>query len=76
MTSSKEEGVFEEAQNQAIKEVVASQFAKAMKENRISKNRMATMLKTSRTQVDRRLDAKNDITSSGLERPRPSSAAA
>ncbi len=39
----KEEGVFEEAQNQAIKEVVAWQLAHAMKEKKISKNRMAAL---------------------------------
>ena len=64
----KEEGVFEAAQNQAIKEVVAWQLAQAMKEKKISKNRMAELLRTSRTQVDRLLDAKNDITLSSLER--------
>lgn len=64
----KEEGIFEEAQNEAIKEVVAWQLSQAMKEKKISKNRMATLLKTSRTQVDRLLDGKNDITLSSLER--------
>ncbi len=64
----KEEGVFEEAQAQAIKEVVAWQLAEAMKKKRISKARMATLLKTSRTQVDRLLDPKNDITLSSLQR--------
>ncbi len=64
----KEEGIFEGAQNEAIKEVVAWQLAQAMKEKKISKNRMATLLKTSRTQVDRLLDAENDITLSSLER--------
>ena len=64
----REEGVFEEAQTQAVKEVVAWQLAQAMREKRISKNRMAVLLKTSRTQVDRLLDAKNDITLSSLER--------
>src|ERR1039458_3336989 len=64
----KEEGVFEEAQAQAVKEVVAWQLAQAMKEKKISKNRMATLLKASRTQVDRLLDAKNDITLSSLQR--------
>jgi predicted XRE-type DNA-binding protein len=62
----KEEGIFEEAQ--AIKEVVAWQLAEAMKAQKISKNRMATLLKTSRTQVDRLLDPKNDITLSSLQR--------
>ncbi|MGD0102166.1 MAG: helix-turn-helix domain-containing protein [Acidobacteriota bacterium] len=64
----KEEGIFEEAQMQAVKEVVAWQLAEAMKEKKISKNRMAQLLKTSRTQVDRLLDAKNDITLSSLQR--------
>ena len=64
----KEEGIFEEAQAQAVKEVVAWQLAEAMKKKNISKNRMATLLKTSRTQVDRILDPKNDITIGSLQR--------
>jgi predicted XRE-type DNA-binding protein len=63
-----EEGIFEEAQAQAIKEVVAWQLAKAMKMKKMSKARMAALLKTSRTQVDRLLDPKNDITLSSLQR--------
>jgi predicted XRE-type DNA-binding protein len=62
------EGIFEEAQVQAIKEVVAWQLAQAMKERHISKNKMATLLKTSRTQVERLLDTKHDITLSSLQR--------
>jgi hypothetical protein len=42
------EGIFEEAQAEAIKEVVAGQLAEAMKQQKISKNKMATLLKTSR----------------------------
>ena len=64
----KEEGIFEEAQAQAVKEVVAWQLAEAMKKNKISKNKLATLLKTSRTQVDRILDPKNDITLGSLQR--------
>jgi antitoxin HicB len=64
----KEEGIFEEAQAQAVKEVVAWQLAEAMKKQKISKNKMALLLKTSRTQVDRLLDPKNDITLSSLQR--------
>jgi hypothetical protein len=64
----KEEGIFEETRAQAVKEAVAWQLAEAMKEKRISKNRMATLLKTSRTQVDRLLDAEDDITLSSLQR--------
>ena len=40
----KEEDIFEEAQAQAIKEVVAWQLAEAMKKKKISKNKMATLL--------------------------------
>ena len=64
----KGEGIYEEAQAKAIKEVVAWQLAEAMKKKKISKVRMAAMLKTSRTQVDRLLDPKNDITLSSLQR--------
>jgi antitoxin HicB len=64
----KEEGIFGEAESQAVKEVVAWQLAKAMKKRKVSKNRMAILLKTSRTQVDRLLDGKDDITLSSLQR--------
>jgi antitoxin HicB len=64
----KEEGLFEEAQTQAFKEVVAWQLDEAMKKRKISKNKMATLLKTSRTQVNRLLNPKSDITLSSLQR--------
>jgi len=64
----KKEGIFEDAQAQAVKEVVAWQLAQAMKKKKISKNKMATLLHTSRTQVDRILNAKDDITLSSLQR--------
>jgi len=62
----RKENIFEEAQ--AVKEVVAWQLAKAMKKKKISKARMAVLLKTSRSQVDRILDPKRDITLSSLQR--------
>ena len=62
----KDEGIFEEAQ--AVKEVVAWQLAQAMRERKISKNKMAMLLKTSRTQVDRLLDPTSDITLASLQR--------
>ena len=65
----KEEGIFEESQVEAVKEVVAWQLAEAMKRRKISKNKMATLLKTSRTQVDRILDPKNDIRSAACKGP-------
>ncbi len=64
----KEEGIFEEAQAQAVKEVVAWQLDQAMRKRKISKNKMAKLLKTSRTQVDRLLSPKSDITLSSLQR--------
>ena len=64
----KEEGIFEEAQAQAIKEVVAWQLAEAMKKKKISKSKMAVLLKTSRTQVNRLLDPESDVTLSSLQR--------
>ena len=64
----KKEGILEATQAQAIKEVVAWQLAEAMKQQNISKNKMATLLKTSRTQVDRLLDPENDITLGSLQR--------
>lgn len=64
----KEEGTLEDAQLQAVKEVVAWQLAEAMKTRKISKDKMAALLKTSRSQVDRLLDPKNDITLGSLQR--------
>jgi len=64
----KEEGVFDEAQAQAVKEVVAWKLAQAMKKKKISKTRMAALLRTSRSQVDRILDPKRDITLGSLQR--------
>jgi antitoxin HicB len=64
----KKEGVFEETQAQSVMEVVAFQLAEAMKKQKISKNKMAVLRKTSRTQIDRLLDPKNDITLGSLQR--------
>ena len=48
----KKENIFEEAQAQAVKEVVVWQLAKAMKKKKISKARMAVLLKTIRLASD------------------------
>ena len=53
---------------QPLRKVFCGQLAEAMKQQKISKNKMATLLKTSRTQVDRLLDPKNDITLGSLQR--------
>ena len=64
----KEEGTFEELQVQAIKEVVAWQLEEAMKKKQVSKARLAKLLRTSRTQVNRLLDPESDVTLSSLQR--------
>ena len=64
----KEEGIFEQMQNRAIKEVIAWQLTQAMQEQSMSKTRMAALLQTSRSQLDRLLDPSSDVTLSTLER--------
>jgi antitoxin HicB len=64
----KEQRTYDETQAQAIKEVVAWQLLKAMEKNNLSKATMATMLHTSRTQVNRLLNSETDITLSSLQR--------
>ena len=64
----KDEGILEEAQGQAIKEAIAWQIAEAMKAQSMSKARMAVLLKTSRSQIDRLLDPQRDVTLSTLQR--------
>ena len=65
----KEEGVFEEFQARAVKEVIAWQLAQAMKDRKLSKRRLAAMMNTSRTQVDRVLDPKDgNVTIETLQR--------
>lgn len=54
-----DEGIREEATAAAIKAVIALQLAAEMKKRRITKKRMAELMKTSRAQVDRLLDPDN-----------------
>lgn len=64
----KAEGVYEETQARAVKEVVAWQLAEAMQQRAMSKTQLAALLKTSRSQVDRLLDPTRDVTLSTLQR--------
>ena len=64
----KGEGMFDEAQALAIKEVVVWQLTDAMEKQSLSKARLAVLLKTSRSQVDRLLDPTRDVTLSTLQR--------
>jgi predicted XRE-type DNA-binding protein len=54
-----EQGIREEVTAAAIKEVIAMQLAAEMKRKRITKSKMAAIMKTSRAQVDRLLDPGN-----------------
>ena len=65
----KEEGVFEAFQARAIKEVIAWQLVRAMKAQNLSKRRLATLMHTSRTQIDRMLDPNDgNVTIETLQR--------
>ena len=63
-----EAGIIEETEAHAIKEVIAWQLTQAMKEKSLSKSRMAALLKTSRSQLDRLLDPACDVTLTTLQR--------
>ena len=54
-----EEGLREDATTFAIKAVIARQLASEMKKKKITKMRMAELMKTSRAQIDRLLDPDN-----------------
>jgi predicted transcriptional regulator len=54
-----EAGIRDEVTTSAIKAVIAHQLVEEMKKQRITKKRMAELMKTSRAQVDRLLDPDN-----------------
>ena len=56
----KEQGRYEDTQAAAIKRVLAWQIEEAMKKDDVSKTEMARRMNTSRSQLDRLLDPKND----------------
>ncbi len=65
----REEGVLEEFQARSIKEVIAWQLNQAMKERKLSRRRLAEMMHTSRTQVDRVLNPEDgNVTIETLQR--------
>ena len=64
-----QDGVLEEFQARAVKEVVAWQLAEAVREHKLSKTALAEQMGTSRTQVDRLLDpAAGNVTLETLQR--------
>jgi antitoxin HicB len=63
------EGTLGEFQAQAIKEVIAWQLAQAMKERKLTKTRLAELMHTSRTQINRMLDPNDgNVTIETLQR--------
>jgi predicted XRE-type DNA-binding protein len=54
-----EAGIRAEVTAAAVKAVIARQLAEEMKKQRITKKRMAELMKTSRAQIDRLLDPDN-----------------
>jgi predicted XRE-type DNA-binding protein len=64
-----DEGILESATTKAVKRVVAWQLAEEMKTRRMTKKRLAELMRTSRAQVDRILDPeKGNITIESLQR--------
>lgn len=64
-----EEGVLQEFQAKAIKEVLAWQLGEAMKARNLSKRSLAALMKTSRPQIDRLLDPEDgNVTLETLQR--------
>jgi DNA-binding Xre family transcriptional regulator len=64
-----EEGTLERFQAAAIKEVLAWQIAEAMKEQKLSRKRLAERMGTSRSQISRLLDPKDgNVTLTTLQR--------
>lgn len=55
----KEEGIFEEVQAKALKRALAEQIEDSMLAAKISKVKMAALMSTSRSQLDRVLDPDN-----------------
>jgi len=65
----REEGKLEEFQAKAIKEVIAWQLEQAMKVRKLSKRKLALLMRTSRTQVDRVLEPEDgNVTLETLQR--------
>lgn len=64
-----EEGILEEVSAKAQKRLLALQLADIMKEAHLTKSHLASLLNTSRSQLDRLLDPANTaITLEALER--------
>lgn len=56
----RDDGTYEDAKNDAVKSVLAYKLEQAMKDQNLSKARMAERMETSRSQLDRLLDPENE----------------
>jgi len=61
----KEDDIYEGVTAKAIKRVLARQLGELMRTEEISKTELATRMKTSRAQLDRLLDPKNESVTLG-----------
>lgn len=61
----KEDGIYEGVTARAIKRVLARQLAELMRREEISKTELASRMRTSRAQLDRLLDPKNESVTLG-----------
>jgi DNA-binding Xre family transcriptional regulator len=61
----KEEGIYEDTTNASIKKVVAWQIEQAMQAQNLTRTEMARRMATSRVQLNRLLDPKNDSVTLG-----------
>lgn len=65
----KEQGLYDTARSRVVKEVIVWQIAEQMKQQGISKVKMAEMMQTSRSQLDRLLNPIDDnVTLATLEK--------
>ena len=65
----REDGTYEDAKNDALKSILAYKLERAMKEQNLSKAKMAERMETSRSQLDRVLDPQNErVTLHALKR--------
>lgn len=62
----KEEGIYEEVTQTAVKRVIAWQISEIMRQQKITKVEMARRLATSRAQLNRLLDPDNDSVTLGM----------
>jgi len=63
-----EEGIYDAAKSEAVTRVISWQLAEEMRKKGITKVQMAEQMHTSRTQVDRILKAKGNVTIETLQR--------